>query len=159
MLSEADTCRTYVTPRLYTAGWTNDQIAEQRAFTAGRIFVTNGVAKRATPKRADYLLYYQPSYPLAVVEAKSAYKSPADGLQQARDYATTLGLLFAYATNGHGIIELDLNAGTERAVDAFPGPAELWARYRAAKSLPEELDKRLLIPNQTTGSHTPRYYQ
>jgi len=27
--TEADTCRKYVTPRLYKAGWTDDQISEQ----------------------------------------------------------------------------------------------------------------------------------
>ena len=159
MPTEADTCRTYVTPRLHAAGWTDEQIAEQRTFTDGRIFVSNGVARRGKPKRADYLLYYKPSYPLAVVEAKAAYRSPSDGAQQARDYAQTLGLLFAYATNGQGIIELDLNAGTERPVDAFPSPAELWVRYRAAKGLPEELENKLLVPNQTSGGHVPRYYQ
>src|SRR5258706_3702632 len=35
MPSEADTCRQYVVPKLYAAGWTDDQIAEQRTFTAG----------------------------------------------------------------------------------------------------------------------------
>ncbi len=159
MLSEADTCRTYVTPRLRAAGWSDDQITEQRTFTYGRIFVTNGLAKRGKPKRADYLLYYQPCYPVAVVEAKAMYKSPVDGVQQAKDYAITLGLLFAYATNGQGIIEIDLSAGTERTVDAFPSPTDLWTRYRAVKGLPEELENRLLIANQISGSHPPRYYQ
>jgi type I site-specific restriction endonuclease len=38
-----------------------------------------------------------------VVGAKAAYKHPADGLRQARDYASIFGLPFAYATNGTGI--------------------------------------------------------
>jgi type I restriction enzyme R subunit len=28
-LTEADTCRTYVVPKLHAAGWTADQISEQ----------------------------------------------------------------------------------------------------------------------------------
>ena len=40
-LSEADTCRTYVLPKLYAAGWTDDQISEQRTFTDGRIVVAD----------------------------------------------------------------------------------------------------------------------
>ena len=36
-LSEADTCRTYVLPKLYAAGWTDEQIREQVTFTDGRI--------------------------------------------------------------------------------------------------------------------------
>jgi type I site-specific restriction endonuclease len=37
MTSEADTCRKYILPKLYAAGWTDDQIREQRTFTDGRI--------------------------------------------------------------------------------------------------------------------------
>ncbi|MGO8950674.1 MAG: EcoAI/FtnUII family type I restriction enzme subunit R [Ktedonobacterales bacterium] len=158
MLSEADTCRQYVVPKLYQAGWTDVQIAEQRSFTDGRILVVGGVARRNKPKRADYLLYYQPSYPLAVVEAKATYHNPTDGMQQAKDYAQTLGLLFAYATNGTGIVEFDASTGIERTVDAFPSPHDLWNRYREAKGLGEELEDKLLVSNHISDT-VPRYYQ
>ena len=38
-LSEADTCRKFVVPKLLAAGWDNDphSIAEQRTITDGRI--------------------------------------------------------------------------------------------------------------------------
>lgn len=39
ILTEADTCRKYVLPKLYGAGWDDDQIAEQKTFTDGRIIV------------------------------------------------------------------------------------------------------------------------
>jgi type I restriction enzyme R subunit len=159
MPSEADTCRMYVVPNLYTAGWRDDQIAEQRTFTAGRITVEGHIARRGRPKRADYLLYYQPSYPLAVIEAKPVYKSPGDGLLQAKTYARMLGLLFAYATNGAGIVEFDFTSGLERELSAFPSPAELWQRYRTAKGLVEELEDKLLVPNHSSADHVPRYYQ
>jgi hypothetical protein len=42
---------------------------------------------------------------IAVVEAKAAYRTAGDSLQQAKEYAQILGLKFAYATNGHSIIE------------------------------------------------------
>jgi len=58
-------------------------------------------------------------------------------MQQAKAYAETLGLLFAYATNGLSILEFDFSTGLERDVAAFPSPAELWTRYRAAKGLSE----------------------
>lgn len=32
-MNEADTCRNYVLPSLYDAGWSNDQIREQMTFT------------------------------------------------------------------------------------------------------------------------------
>src|SRR5207245_11485766 len=36
MLTEADTCRVYVLPALYAAGWNDEQIKEQLTFTPGR---------------------------------------------------------------------------------------------------------------------------
>ncbi|NLH74987.1 MAG: N-6 DNA methylase [Verrucomicrobia bacterium] len=59
---------------------------------------------RRPQKRADYLLRYRPGVMLAVIEAKASYKSPGDGLQQAKDYAETLDLKFAYSSNGQQII-------------------------------------------------------
>ena len=35
--TEADTCRIYVLPKLYEAGWTDEQINEQHTFTDGRV--------------------------------------------------------------------------------------------------------------------------
>ena len=46
MPTEADTCRTYVLPALYAAGWTDDQIREQVSFTPGRIIVAAGKVRR-----------------------------------------------------------------------------------------------------------------
>ena len=109
MINEADTCRKYVLPKLYAAGWNDDQISEQKTFTDGRIIPIGEKSRRRRPKRADYLLRYTRDLPLAVVEAKAAYKLCGDGLQQAKDYAEILGLKFAYATNGHGVVEFDMS--------------------------------------------------
>ena len=38
--------------------------------------------KRGEPKRADYVLFYKPNLPLAIVEAKSGYKTVRAGIQQ-----------------------------------------------------------------------------
>jgi type I restriction enzyme, R subunit len=97
-LSEADTCRLYVAPKLQAAGWDQEPylLREQVTFTDGRIIVVGGRARRRPGKRADYLLCYRPDFSLAVVEAKAFYRSPGDGLQQAKAYAETLGLKFAY---------------------------------------------------------------
>jgi type I restriction enzyme R subunit len=138
VINEADTCRKYVLPKLYAAGWNDDQISEQKSFTDGRIVPVGPRGRRKPCKRADYLLRYARDFMLAVVEAKAAYRLPGDGLQQAKDYATTLGLKFAYSTNGHGIIEFDLTTGKERELDTFPNPAELWERFRASEKIPDE---------------------
>ena len=81
MLTEADTCRKYVLPELYAAGWNDDQTSEQKTFTDGRIIVAGSKVHRRPQKRADYLLRYRPSLMLAVIEAKASYKNPRDGLQ------------------------------------------------------------------------------
>jgi type I restriction enzyme R subunit len=161
-MTEADTCRKFVVPLLQRAGWDNDPhaIAEQRYFTAGRIVSHGPTARRRPGKRADYLLRYTRDLPLAVVEAKAAYKRPADGLQQAKDYATILGLPFAYATNGTAIIEFDFLSGNERELAEFPTPADLWARYRAKQRLNDPaLAERFLTPFNLTTGKIPHYYQ
>src|SRR5215472_15490320 len=114
-MNEADTCRKEVVPRLQAAGWDTDphSIAEQRTITDGRIVPVGKGFIRKTPRRVDYLLRYTRDFPLAVIEAKAAYKSASDGVQQAKQYAEMLGLKFAYATNGHEIIEVDYTTGRE----------------------------------------------
>src|SRR6266852_3584658 len=84
VLTEADTCRKFVVPKLQAAGWDNEphSIAEQRTITDGRIVPVGKSFIRRPPKRVDYLLRYRRDFTLAVVEAKSEYKQAADGLQQ-----------------------------------------------------------------------------
>ena len=129
MITEADTCRQYVLPKLIQSGWDNDphSFTEQKTFTDGRIVLVGEKVRRRPQKRADYLLRYTKDFLIGVVEAKAAYKSAADGLQQAKDYAMVLDLKFAYSTNGHGIVEFDFLAGQERNLEFFPSPEELWA--------------------------------
>src|SRR5262249_16215282 len=93
-------------------------------------------------------------------EAKAAYRTAADGLQQAKQYADMLGLKFAYATNGHEIIEFDYFTGLERALDQFPTAVELWGRYRAGRR-PKRDDRsnQLLTPFNHTVAKGERYYQ
>lgn len=52
-----------------------------------------------------------------------------------------MGLKFAYAANGHRIIEIDYTAGTEGEVDRYASPAELWQRLTAATQLPATLER------------------
>lgn len=162
MSTEADTCRKYVLPKLVKAGWDNDphSFTEQRTFTDGRIVIVGTKVRRRTQKRADYLLRYTRDFTIAVIEAKADHKSPGDGLQQAKDYAETLGLKFAYSTNGKGIVEFDYLTGQEKELNAFPSPDELWSRLRQAQGLEDQTTtQRLLTPyNHVTGK-IPRYYQ
>ena len=161
-LTEADTCRKFVVPKLVDAGWDSEphSIAEQRTITDGRIVPVGKGFVRKPPRRVDYLLRYRRDFPLAVVEAKAAYKSAADGLQQAKHYAEMLGLKFAYATNGHEIIEFDYFTGRETACPGYPAPAELWRRYCTASGIvDEQTSERLLAPFNHEVGKGERYYQ
>src|ERR1022692_3740865 len=158
-INEADTCRQYVLPKLYAAGWTDDQIREQKTFTDGRIVIAGSRPFRRAQKRADYLLRYRRDFPIAVVEAKAAYKTAGDALQQAKVYADILGLKFAYATNGHAIIEHDFLTGKDNEIGGFPKPEDLWQRLRGAQGISEEAGNRLLAPYYHLSGKSPRYYQ
>lgn len=162
MPTEADTCRKLVVPALQAAGWDDEphSIAEQRSITDGRIVPVGKGFVRKPPKRVDYLFRYTRDFPLAVVEAKAGYKSAADAVQQAKDYAEILGLKFAYGTNGHDIIEVDYTTGLERDVVGYPTPVELWQRYRAASGLTDGATaERLLTPMNHAVKQGERYYQ
>ncbi|HOP48316.1 MAG TPA: DEAD/DEAH box helicase family protein [Desulfobacteraceae bacterium] len=160
-LTEADTCRKFVLPKLVDAGWDTEphSFTEQRTFTDGRIIVSGGKVRRGKQKRADYLLRYTRDFPIAVVEAKANYRSAGDGLQQAKEYAQILGLNFAYATNGKEIIEVDFLTGKEKKLDAFPSPVDLWTRQRSSQGLNDIQAERLLTASYLEANRRPRYYQ
>jgi type I restriction enzyme R subunit len=159
MITEADTCRKYVLPKLYEAGWNDDQINEQRTFTDGRIMVAGTKVWRKPQKRADYLLRYKPNLMIAVVEAKASLKNHRDGLQQAKEYAQILDLKFAYSTNGHGIAEHNFLSGRETELEAFPSPDELWARLQAHLGIKQSAQQCFLSPSLPVPGKPPRYYQ
>jgi len=70
-LTERDICTKYIIPALVQAGWDlHLQIREEVNITKGRVLVKGTAVTRATPKFADYILYYSSNLPLAVVEAK-----------------------------------------------------------------------------------------
>jgi type I restriction enzyme R subunit len=160
-MNEAETCRTLVRPKLETAGWNGDKhfYSEQISFTDGRIIVPAGKPRRLKKKYADFLLRYTRDITLGVVEAKSDKRPAGDGLQQAKDYATILGLKFCYATNGTDLIEYDFFTGKETEIDRFPTPNELWARYQIGQGLTQAVANALLVPYYHQPGKEPRYYQ
>ncbi len=98
--------------------------------------------------------------PARGVEAKVLYKTAEQAVQQARQYAEMLGLKFAFATNGHEIIECDYFAGTEVKRPDFPTPAELWERYRSGNNIRKnDVADGLLSPSNHEVGKGERYYQ
>ncbi len=160
-MSEADTCRTYILPKLQAAQWDDDSIREQYVLTPGRIVPIGGQHTRKTGLRPDYVLFIRRNIPIAVVEAKADYVNAADGMAQAMQYAEMLGVKFAYASNGKKIIEHDYITGLEQDLNVFPTPDELWARLQGTLNLPQPQDAAdaLTAYWEQSGGKSPRYYQ
>ena len=55
-MTEADTCREFVTPRLVEAGWgaAESVIGEQHGLTSGWIIVAGGKVRLGKQRRADW---------------------------------------------------------------------------------------------------------
>ncbi len=62
------------------------QIREEVFFTDGRIYVKGNLTSRGKRKRADYILYYKPNIPIAIIEAKDNNHSVKAGIQQGLGY-------------------------------------------------------------------------
>jgi len=70
-LTERDICTKYITPAIEKSGWNkHTQVFEEVSFTDGKIYVRGKLTARGERKRADYILYYKPNIPIAVIEAK-----------------------------------------------------------------------------------------
>tara|TARA_R100001132_G_C3273827_1_gene95856 strand:+ start:3273 stop:5684 length:2412 start_codon:yes stop_codon:yes gene_type:complete len=168
-LSERDICSKYITPALTAAGWDlQTQVREEVSFTDGQIIVKGKTVKRGKPKRADYILYYRPNIPLAVIEAKDNSHSVGDGMQQALAYAddeSALSLPFVFSSNGDAFLFHDKtvkegDVEQELPLDQFPSPDELWDRYCRFKGIKETALEVVTQEFYSDGSDkNPRYYQ
>ena len=161
-LSEEDIKARYITPAVEQAGWDKKQIRYEYAFTAGRIILRGSVTARGKQKRADYLLFYKPNFPLAIIEAKDNNHPVGAGLQQAIEYAEALDVKYVYASNGDGFVEQDLITGDIRnlSLDEFPSPDELYHRYLSESKKSDVEEKVMLEPYYyVPGYKQPRYYQ
>lgn len=165
-LNERDICSKCITPSIVAAGWDLDtQVREEVRFTDGRIYVRGKLHARGTQKRADYILYYKPNIPIAVIEAKDNHHPVNGGIQQAVSYARTLDVPFAFSSNGDAFLFHDRTAGsgaieTEIPLDGFPSPAQLWQKYNASKGITAAIETVVTQDYFSDGSNrAPRYYQ
>ncbi|MDP1977517.1 EcoAI/FtnUII family type I restriction enzme subunit R [Undibacterium sp.] len=166
-LTERDICTKYITPAVTSAGWDlHTQIREEVSFTKGRIIVRGKLHTRGEQKRADYILYYKSNIPLAVIEAKDNTHSLGAGMQQALNYAETLGVPFVFSSNGDGFLMHDRTGSAEKteielSLDAFPDPTQLWQRYCQWKGIETPAAIQTIeMPYYDDGTgRSPRYYQ
>ncbi len=166
-LSERDICTKFITPAIEKAGWNKfTQLLEEVSFTDGKIYVRGKITARGKGHRADYILYYKPNIPIAVIEAKDNKHSISAGMQQGLEYGDILELPFVFSSNGDGFLFHDKtqtsgNMETELDNDSFPSPQELWTKYKKYKGIETpEAEKIVEQDYFFDGSgKTPRYYQ
>jgi type I restriction enzyme R subunit len=165
-MTERDVCTKYITPALINSGWDSiTQIREEVNFTAGRIYVKGRMVQRGKAKRADYILYYKPNLPIAVIEAKDLDHTVFDGIQQALSYAESLDIPFVYCSNGTQFLEHDKTVSEgniERKIELnnFPSSDELWIRYKKWKNIDDAKEKIISQENfYEINGKIPRYFQ
>lgn len=166
-LSEADIKEKFITPAVTKAGWDEQtQLGREIFFTDGRIYVKGKMTARGKRKFADYILFYKPNVPIAIIEAKDNNHSVKAGIQQALGYSNTLDIPFVFSSNGDGFYFHDKtvtsgNIETELSNDEFPSPEQLWEKYKKYKGIEDkEVESVISTDYFSDGSgRSPRYYQ
>lgn len=166
-LSERDICTKFITPAVEKSGWNKlTQLLEEVSFTDGKIYVRGKLTARGNQKRADYILYYKPNIPIAIIEAKDNKHSVRAGIQQALDYAQILDIPCVFSSNGDGFLfhdrtATDGNIETEIGIDDFPTPEQLWEKYKKYKGITTPTAEKIASQDYYFDgtNRKPRYYQ
>lgn len=166
-MSEEDIKLQYITPAILSK-WDKSRITMETKLTDGKICLNGNFVHRdkKSAKFADYVLYWNSSFPIAIVEAKDNNHNVSHGLQQAITYAEMMDVPFAYSSNGDAFYEHDMLNGTEREItlEDFPSPEELITRYKASANGGKGLstDEMTIIEQpyySSQNTYEPRYYQ
>lgn len=165
--SERDICTKFITPAIEKSGWDKHmQVLEEVSFTDGKIYVRGRLTARGTRKRADYILYYKPNIPIAIIEAKDNNHSVRAGIQQALDYARILDIPCVFSSNGDGFLfhdrtEIGTSIESEISLDQFPSPEQLWEKYKKYKGITTTAAEKIASQEYYFDgtNRKPRYYQ
>lgn len=165
-LSEMDIRTKFITPAIVSAGWSSfSQMREEYKITNGRIIARGKVCKREAPLKADYVLFYKPNKPIAVIEAKGNNHTMADGMQQALQYADMMDVPFVFSSNGDGFVFhnkfiTEGPAEINLSLDEFPSPETLWKMYHEQNHISPMQDMVIDEPYYSDNpDKQPRYYQ
>lgn len=166
-MSEEDIKLQFITPAILKS-WDKSRITMETKITDGQIKLSGNFVHRdkKSAKFADYVLYWNSSTPIAIVEAKDNNHTASYGLQQAITYAKMMDVPFAYSSNGDSFYEHDMLTGQEKEIplDDFPTPVELIERYKtsANKGAGLSADEISVIEQpyySSQNTYEPRYYQ
>ncbi|MBM1222702.1 DEAD/DEAH box helicase family protein [Ponticoccus sp. SC2-23] len=168
-LSESDICDLFISPAIRNAGWEPmTQIRREVTLTPGPVVVRGNMSSRNKKKKkfADYVLSWEPSIPIGVVEAKDNNVGVSHGMQQALGYAGILEVPSAFSSNGDAFSEHnkvpEAGEDIERVfpLNDFPSPDVLWKRYKKFRGIEDEAEELVLEPyHEDSSGKEPRYYQ
>lgn len=164
-MNESDTRAELIDPKIKASGWgevKDSSIRREFPITKGEI-KPGGI--RAGILKADYVLIYK-NRKIAAIEAKSDELDISEGVAQAKDYAQRLKLLTSYSCNGKKIYEINYSLNekgemfikSEKEIDNFPSPDELWNKtFNKKNDWSDKFDSVNFEPFR--GEKEPRYYQ
>ena len=164
-LTEAEIRTRYITPAITNAGWNLHQIREEYKVTDGRIIARTKTVRRESPLFADYVLFFKPNKPIAIVEAKDNNHTLIDGMQQALRYSDMMDVPFVFTSNGDGFLfhnkyVTDGPNEVEIGLDEFPSPEILWEMYNEKNHVSPIQEKVMDQPYYINDPNKqPRYYQ
>lgn len=134
----------------------NTKITEQNLTDLGENFekTKNGFV--------DFLLLDNNSDPFVVLEAKNENKSPLDGKEQARQYATSLNVRFVILSNGNIHYFWDIETDNPHIITTFPSPDSICHRHEFKPDkdalLREEIhDDYIALTQNPNYSKDPQY--
>ena len=166
-LSERDICTKFITPALRQAGWDEMlQIREEVELHQGPHHRARqaGHARQGQARRLHPLL--QAEHPARADRGQGQHpqrrRRHAAGprLRRRRSTSPSCSPRTATASCSTTAPAPARTIETNLALDAFPSPADLWARYRAWKGLTPEAEQIVLQDYFDDGSgKAPRYYQ
>ncbi len=165
-ISEADTKAKLIDDQLKSSGWKEEDIRREFCIQKGKVIIEGNEARRGEKKFADYVLFFKNAFPIAIIEAKRLSAHYADGISDAKEKAKILGVYFAYSTNGEKFEEFDFSTNTQKTLDKFPTPDELYERWQKIthreypdfSSIPQDRNP-FLVPLYYDPQKEPRYYQ
>lgn len=155
--NEAETCADLINPKLAASGWgvvPGTRIRREYPITQGRL---QSSGRRTRPLKADYILEYN-GQKLAIIEAKKEALPVGEGVAQAKEYASKMGIDMTFACNGQEIYQINMVQGSEGLVEQFPTPDQLWQQKFVTPNL--WLNAFNTVPFEDVGgSKQARYYQ
>ncbi len=168
-LSETDICDNFITPAIKSAGWDAlTQIRREVTLAPGPVIVRGNMSSRNKKKKkfADYVLLREAGVPIAVVEAKDNTHTVSHGMQQALGYAAILDVPSAFSSNGDAFASHNKvpapgeDIECEFPLESFPGPGDVWRRYKEHRNIHDESEALVLEPYHLDAyGKEPRYYQ